>query len=518
MFALLWLLVPFVMAADTTPKTDNLIVDTQTGSYYGQVNSKYSQVREFLNIPYALPPTEERRWLPPQKLSSSDKMWDATQFPPSCPQFVSKSPSVYNEIVPEFLIYHGTENSTAGQFALGSSEDCLSLAIWTPKNATKDSKLPVLMFMTGGAMVMGGIDIPYQLPPQWVNRTQEHIVVTINYRLNIMGYPNAAGLDEQNLAILDQRMALEWLRDNVASFGGDPTKITLWGQSAGSESTDLHSFAFPDDPIAQGHYMESGNVFLDERSYDYGHTNFTFVAKNLGCDFPNDAKKELECMRKVPVSKIINFMGQYQDKGSQPAISFLPIADEKIIFSNYTERYQQGKVAKIPAIVGNCASEGSSLIQYPASNVTEGPWKEAITNYTFENWICQAAKTLQLRASAGLTSYRYQYAGNFSNVSPLPWLGVYHDADLPMVFGTFNDFRGQASDLEVKTSEAIQDFILSFARDPHNGPGSLGWPAWQNADSKILRFGTNGKPYEVISDAEVDGLCLGRSGTYNIYP
>jgi carboxylesterase type B len=206
------------------------------------------------------------------------------------------------------LIYDGNENTTSGLFAQESSEDCLSLAIWTPANATSASSLPVIMFMTGGGFVTGGIQIPYQLPQRWVSRTQAHIVVTINYRVNIMGFPNAAGLEEQNLGLLDQRAALEWIRNNIRSFGGNPSAITLWGQSAGAASTDFQNYAFYHDPIVRGFFQESGSVINRVNNPDYDHTNFTFVAKNLGCDFSCNASAELECMRKVPIDQIENFV------------------------------------------------------------------------------------------------------------------------------------------------------------------------------------------------------------------
>lgn len=96
--------------------------------------------------------------------------------------------------------------------------------------------------MTGGGFIIGGIDIPWQMPTSWVERSKSHIIVTINYRVNIFGFPNARGLKdgEQNLGILDERAALEWVRDNIAAFGGDPTRITQWGRSAGALSADIH--------------------------------------------------------------------------------------------------------------------------------------------------------------------------------------------------------------------------------------------------------------------------------------
>ena len=124
--------------------------------------------------------------------------------------------------------------------------------------------------------------MPGQLPQRWVARTQEHIVVTINYRMNIMGFPNAAGTREQNLGLLDQRVALEWVRDNIRYFGGDPSKIMIWGQSAGAAAVDYHNYAYWDDPIAHAMFAQSGSVFLYQAGspgMDWTHTNFTFVAK-----------------------------------------------------------------------------------------------------------------------------------------------------------------------------------------------------------------------------------------------
>jgi acetylcholinesterase len=88
----------------------------------------------------------------------------------------------------------------------------------------------IKQFWTGGGFQTNGILVPGQLPPRWVSRSQSHIVVTINYRMNIMGFPNAAGLTQQNLGLMDQRTSLEWVRDNIEAFGGDPTRIMIWGQ------------------------------------------------------------------------------------------------------------------------------------------------------------------------------------------------------------------------------------------------------------------------------------------------
>jgi carboxylesterase type B len=133
---------------------------------------------------------------------------------------------------------------------------------------SSDAKLPVMLFIPGGSFFMGGIAVPYQIPAGWVNRSQQHIVVSLNYRVNIFGFPNAAGLDDQNLGILDARLALEWVYANIAAFGGDPERIVLWGQSAGAVAADILNFAYYDDPLFSGLFLQSGNAMREFSSGD----------------------------------------------------------------------------------------------------------------------------------------------------------------------------------------------------------------------------------------------------------
>lgn len=145
--------------------TPNLLVEAPSGTYRGLLNGSAPHVREFLGIPFAQPPTAALRWLPPQKLATNgSRVYDATRYPPSCPQFASRVPSVWNDANTNYII--------AGPVA----EDCLALSVWTPVRA---EGLPVVVFITGGGFQTGGVEINYQLPYNWVQRTQGHVVVTI---------------------------------------------------------------------------------------------------------------------------------------------------------------------------------------------------------------------------------------------------------------------------------------------------------------------------------------------------
>ena len=530
-FPLLAIAVIGVQGAQTNC-SDNLTVQTSTGTYTGLIDPKYRNTRQFRAIPFAEPPVLSRRWLPPQKLSSpASEHHYATRFPPSCPQFVTAVQSLFNQNLTEGnLIYNGNQNGSSGLVGEATSEDCLYLAIWTPTAAlTSNASLPVLFFMTGGGFILGGVDIPWQLPTSWVERSQSHIVVTINYRLNIFGFPRARGVaaGEQNLGILDQRIALEWVHDNIAAFGGDPTRIIMWGQSAGSIAADIHTYAFYQDPIAQAFWLQSGTVTRGLPTSPT-YSNFSFVARHFGCDVAcggddDDGAAELDCMRQVPMIQLENFIGQYTDRGESPALAFGAVADDQIIFSNYTARSEEGKIARVPYIISTTANEYSSLVPWPINNLTAGPYQPAVTALDV-NAMCTIYNATVYRNRLGTDApvFRLQYAGTYPNLNYYKWLGAYHASDLPIIFGTYHLLDGIANttSFEVEVSRSLQDHVLAFAKDPFNGPQTLGWNPLVTTNAHggaLLRFGAGGQVVQHVDGDEINGVCKG-IGIYNPFP
>ncbi|KAL1854488.1 hypothetical protein Daus18300_011409 [Diaporthe australafricana] len=480
---------------------DALQVSTTSGRIQGKVDPSLPNVRQFLGIPYAKPPTGERRWTAPELLDDPDAQISAVELPPSCMQSLStSSPSVYNRDVLEFNLQGLNRTGTI-------SEDCLTASVWAPTN--NQSGLPVLIYVYGGGFQTGGQDVPYQIPAQWVNRTQDHIVVSFNYRLNIFGFPNAAGLDDQNLALLDQRAFVQWCEKNMAAFGGDPSRMVLWGQSAGSISVDLYNFAYPDDPIVGGLIMDSGTAESGLTSADTPHSNFTFVAENVGCDgLGGDPAKELECMRGVDASKLRDFLASYAESGSSPSLSFNPVPDEKTVFSNYTERALQNLQAEIreqPAIIGTNTEDGVPFAPYNPN----GPNQTIALQAALATFFCPSTQTTRLRQQTDRLTFRYLYAGNFTNISPRPWLGAYHSAELPMLMGTYGNFRGASSALEEATSRAFQDAYVAFASDPTNGLADQDWQVYAElGGSEVREFGA-GVAVQDVSVADMETLCDG---------
>ncbi|KAF3763180.1 alpha/beta-hydrolase [Cryphonectria parasitica EP155] len=442
-------------------------VSTTSGRIHGKIDPSLPNVNQYLGIPYAVPPVGDRRWTAPELLSQPDVDVEATSLPPSCMQYLTDlGDSLY---VRDVLQFNLQGLNTTGAI----TEDCLTLSVWAPSSSS-NQPVPVLIFFYGGGFSTGGQDVPYQIPAQWVNRTPDHIVVSFNYRVNIFGFPNAGGLDQQNLGLLDQRAAVEWCRANIAAFGGDPERMVIWGQSAGSISVDYYNFAYHSDAVVKGLIMDSGTALSPIATEDQTHANFSFVAEHVGCaNLTGDYGQQLACMRGVDAATLEDFVAAYDESGASPSISFVPVVDDKIVFANYTERAEAGLQAQIPAIIGTNAQDGVAFAPYNPA----GPNRTVALEEKLAIFFCPATESIRLRQQTpDLTpTFRYVYFGNWTNISPRPWMGAYHSSELPMLMGTHPDFRGPSTPQEYATSEAFQDAYVAFAREGVAGLEAQAW-------------------------------------------
>ncbi|KAI7782166.1 hypothetical protein LA080_013842 [Diaporthe eres] len=509
-FNFLWFLLTFAAAAskecgatdsnDTPP-----VIPTTSGRIIGKADPALPNVHQYLGIPYAVPPVNGRRWAVPELLNQLDAEIQATRLPPSCLQYLDTH-------LPNPLLENVLEFNLQGLNTTGAiSEDCLTLSVWAPAStAASPEGVPVLIFIYGGGFGVGGQDVPYQIPAQWVDRTPDHIVVSFNYRLGIFGFPNAGGLADQNLALLDTRAVVEWCQENIAAFGGDPSRMVLWGQSAGSMMADYYGFAYPDDPIVTGLILNSGTAFTPFFTInDTARSNFTFVADHVGCaGLADDPDQLLSCMRDVDGNVINDFIANYSEADGFPGLAFIPVEDDALIFSNYTQRAVDGLQAKIPAIVGTNALDGLIFADFKAGD-PNGPNATAGLEWDLVLFSCPATRTVRLRQQTGLTSFRYVYYGNFTNVSPAPWMGAYHGAELPILMGTHPNFRGNSTPEEYATSQAFQDAYVAFASDPEDGLAGQDWKPYATLGSEDVRgFGRDGVAVEDISIASTEAICV----------
>ncbi|SPO01841.1 related to triacylglycerol lipase V precursor [Cephalotrichum gorgonifer] len=521
--------ISLLLAACSTAAA-SVAVNTTSGRYIPYFTDSQPRVASFLDIPYAENPTGELRFSPPvpKRYPGGDAV-QATNLPAGCIQYVAAN---FRGIVSDLGV-------TAAEFQRGdysnTTEDCLRLSIFAPretvvhaasKKPSKNGSLPVVIWVHGGGYNLGGTNMPFQLPSNWVARSQRHIVVQVQYRLNLLGAPNAAGLADNgtnlNLAALDYRLATEWVRDNIASFGGDPHRITLWGESAGAYGVDSYLFAYPKDPIVKGVIADSGNavamenVLLDATN----HSTFSLAASRLGCGNLT-ALEELQCMRNVPESSLKHYL--QSDIGAGGAVddglTFGFIADNVTIFNDYHTRIGGSGdqfPKEIPLLIGTNTEEGTAVVPYNfegSETATELPSNLEEISQAFKLYLqCTTLREARIRAEAGAATYQYLYAGNFTNISPRPWLGAYHTAELPLIFGT-HGIEGPSTNFEKRVSERMQDLYLRFISDPVRGLEKAGWPeaTGQAGTSMIIVWGADGNVEQVMGTKGLHDECVNSS-------
>ncbi|KAF2736257.1 alpha/beta-hydrolase [Polyplosphaeria fusca] len=453
-------------------QSEYLAVNTTSGTYTGFVNSSTPDVNIWLGIPFGAPPVDKLRFLAAQKAPNYGAH-PATTWKPICIQNNDNTSGVFWTLVPEF------QNSDP------QAEDCLYVNIWAPKQpAAKKEKVPVIIWVFGGAFQEGGGHAPYQIPDKWIQRTQSHIVVTFNYRVNMFGFPAAAGA-LGNPGITDVRLVVEWLRDNVEGFGGDKDRMVLWGQSAGGNAVVTYSYGYPDEPIVSGLIADSG---VAPSSVGVNTTSFSVMAASLGCGNLT-AADELACMQKVDALAIQKFLRDHPSGvfGAAPWGGY--VADNVTIFANNTVQLMKGRVAKVPIILGANKNEGAAFQSFKL-NQTVPPTQESIDAVS-GNFVCTVDKEANHRAAYNLTAYKYLFMGNFSNITPRYWLGAMHSSELPVVFGTHDIARGNSTELEWQTSYAMEAFWTSFAANASKAPvDHLGqvWPKYTGTESQIVVF------------------------------
>jgi carboxylesterase type B len=243
--------------------------------------------------------------------------------------------------------------------------------------------------------------------------------------------------------------------------------------------------------------MESGTAFFPPSvslSSDTAQANFAKVAAQLGCA---SGAVQLECMRGVAWQDIEALLA-----ANTSIPSFLPIPDERVVFVDYKARYAAGAFARVPALIGTNKHELNAL----GSKIPGTPLNETASDITGnQTFLCTAAATAQLRQAHGLTTFRYQYDGDFVNISPPEFPGAYHASELPLIFGTAGQFHGVSTQYEDVVSAKLQDLWLDFARDPQRGLQSAGWDTF--GAGKAVLLGDADAPLKIISVQELDGRC-----------
>jgi carboxylesterase type B len=427
------------------------------------------EVRAFKGIPYAAPPIGPLRWRPPQPAPSWRGVRDATSFGDICPQ-------------------EGVYVSDA------MSEDCLTLNVWTPTGA---DRLSVMIWLHGGGWIRGASSNPRADGTVLARRGV--VVVSINFRLGIFGFLAHPALSAEspegvssNYALRDQIAALEWVRDNIAEFGGDPGNVTVFGQSSGAQAICDLMMA----PRARGLFaraiMQSAPVMRPS------HLQMTLAQAEQDGRRYGDDLDALRAASPAALMAMIPFL-DFETRANI-ANAFYPVCDGVILPVDEKTAFAGGEVARVPVIIGNNSDEGPHYggnapvrtldgyrrylharfgVQaaeaerlYPAHDDASASYAQGVI--IADTTISWGVRELARAMANVAPTYRYLYTHKRGGVPPN------HADEIPILFGNPVDSRGGRSvpftDEDVNVSGLMQEAWVNFAQTGNPNVQSIRWP------------------------------------------
>ncbi|EXK36914.1 hypothetical protein FOXG_09027 [Fusarium oxysporum f. sp. lycopersici 4287] len=504
------LLLPIYVGAETPTAT------LDSGPVFGLTTTlpAASPANKFLGIPYA---ARTQRFTRAKKPEPWTKPLNATRFGPSCRQLF-----VQSELTPEIDLLKGLFNTASRE-----SEDCLYINAFAP--ADPHPSRAVLLFISGGGWQQGNGEVDLSGFAAY----EDIVVFTFNYRTNVFGFPNSPDIpaSEINLGIHDQQLAIEWVQRNARAFGGDPDKVTIWGESAGAMSVDIHVNRYTSPPFRAA-MMFSGQMSVGYLGSTASHHDTSYwdnLTTVVGCQGP----EQLQCMREVPGDDLVKAMGT---AGS----AFLPITDNVTILSDRAERWRDGDVAIIPVLMGTIAEEGRGLINRNISLETflgaylseplvsksqqktilkayddpslKTDFDVAAAIYTDFVWQCPQAILANISASINPT-WRFYFNASVTSLldDKYSWLGKFHGSDVLLLFNTptFDTMSPQLYTF----AEYLRGVVGRFVRNPQAGPG---WPVGSRYVANLGDVGqTQTSGPSIINQTVLDQRC---SLYESIYP
>jgi para-nitrobenzyl esterase len=460
----------------------------------------------FKGVPFAAPPVGELRWRPPAPAPRWTAVRDATAFGPACLQ--------------------------PPKSGVAMSEDCLTLNVWTPTNRPTGDRLPVMVWIYGGAFVEGASAFPIYDGTHFAQRGV--VLVSFNYRLGRAGFFAHPALDQGSgpvgdYGLMDQIAALKWVQANIAAFGGDPGNVTIFGESAGGISVNY----LVASPVARGLFAraisESGfgrSKGVALRGDAQGHD-----AESAGVRFAEahgiHGSDAAAALRALPADALNAPYGAIGDPDA-PGV----IIDGQIVAQSPAQAFAQGAQAHVPYLTGSNSYEASLfplVTRFPnavlakfggargkieALYAGEAPPQMA-ADVTGDVQITEPARFLaEAMAKTGepVFVYHFSYVPAADRGAAL---GAPHGGELAYVFGTLPDhvvtYSGRvypaATPEDRVISEAMESYWVAFAKtgDPA-AAGGLAWPRYSAASGQVMEFGQGGA--RLRQDFEKDRLDL----------
>ncbi|XP_077467543.1 cholinesterase-like [Stigmatopora argus] len=504
---LLMLLSIFSVSVNTQ---DDLIVNTINGKIQGKrLSVAGGEIRAFLGVPYAKPPFGKLRFRAPEPAERWEGVFDATNHANSCYQ------------IPDTL-YPGFRGAEMWNPKTKLSEDCLYLNVWTPFSKVRHHSLaPVLVWIYGGGFISGtsSLDI---YDGRYLSRVEGVVVVSMNYRLGALGF---LALSDNNIrgnaGLLDQRLALQWVANNIVNFGGDPSQVTIFGESAGSASVGFHLLSPGSHDLFQRAVMQSGspNAPWATVSKAVANERSMRLARLIGCPTSSPAHLDI-CLQKTDPWVITS---KQFDALTQPTIlpiPFPPVVDGYFLPDKIELLLQSPNLPKKDVLFGLNRNEGTYFLVYgmPGFNITgeslisrmefmegvkiamadlDAVAKEgAIFHYT--DWTDEHNR-MKNRDSLGnlvgdrffvcpLLEFAHRYSQNGgkmfsysfdhqSSINPWPaWMGVLHGYEIEFVFGMPLNATWGYSNTEVNMTRKFMKHWANFARTGNPRIDGAEWP------------------------------------------
>lgn len=533
---------PAIEAPEARPQLEgraNVNVASPAGSVQGV---SLLGVESFRGIPYAEPPVGQLRLKPPKRLTTSLNNFDARGIAPACPQmFISSEVEGLIGGVLDLLLDIPFLQPLTGQ------EDCLSMSVQRPAGTKAGDKLPVLFWIFGGGFQLGATNTydATDLLRFGIGQDQPFIFVAVNYRTGGFGFmPGAEVLADgsANLGLLDQRMGLEWVADNIAAFGGDPEKVTIWGESAGAISVFDQMALYGGDAtykgkqLFRGAIMNSGSIVpSDPVDCPKGQDVYGRVVERAGCSGSEDT---LACLREADYETFLDAVNAEPGilSYNSVALSYLPRPDGKVLPESPDLLVKNGRYHAVPMIIGDQEDEGTlfalfqpnisrtndiveylsdiyfqsatneqltALVEtYPANWSAGSPFRTGLLNSFYVAYKRLAAIlgdlvfTLTRRvfledtlaANPDVPSWSYLASYNYGT----PIMGTFHASDILQVF------YGQWPNNAMRSSRTYYYNFL-YNLDPNVGVTKFAkWPQWK--ESRDLMWFETGNRNSILKD------------------
>jgi len=448
----------------------------------------------YRGIPFAAPPVGELRWRPPQPAAKWDGVKRADKFAPACMQGGPPTPS------------------TAAQ-GPGMSEDCLYLNVWTPATGA-NQRLPVLVWIYGGGFSGGATSIPTYSGEKLARRGV--VLVSIAYRVGPFGFLAHPGLSAEskfkvsgNYGLLDMIAGLQWIQRNIAAFGGDPRRVTIFGESAGGIAVSMLCAS----PLAKGLFhgaiSQSGGSFGPPRPGGMPGENMQRLAdaERAGESYAKSiGASSVQDLRKLPAEQVL------ATARGQRGLSW-PVIDGWVIPDDQYKLYEAGRYNDTPILVGYNSDEGLSfsppktpqayiesvrqrygpfadklLKLYPAGETTVPKTARDLMRDAAFGWHTWAWARLQSRTGKSKVFYYYfDQHPEYPAGSPREGQGAPHGADVPFVFEHLDAPNRQPAPGDQELSAIMAAYWTNFAKrgDP-NGEGLPQWPPFSEANPVVM--------------------------------